>query len=74
MPKVDSKPQKDEIFDFSKNRDFQRKPFQNDDFALSNSKISLLRHLFFNYLIITIHGAKHSFFKAYKQKLHLKLT
>ena len=26
----------------SKNQDFQRKPFQNDDFAPSNSKFSLL--------------------------------
>ena len=60
ISKVDFRPQKDEIFDFFKNRDFRPKPFWNDDFAPSNSKFSLLGHLIFNFLIVMIHGAKHS--------------
>ena len=51
------RPQKDEIFDFFKNRDFGPKPFWNDDFAPSNSKFSLLRWVFSS----SGHGAKHSF-------------
>ena len=38
MLKVDFRPQKDEIFDFLKNRDFEPKPFWNDDFAPSSSE------------------------------------
>ena len=57
MSKVGFRPQKDEIFDIFKNRDFGPKPFWNDDFAPSNSKFSLLR------LVVSSsgHGAKHSF-------------
>ena len=39
MLKVGFRPQKDEIFDIFKNRDFGPKPFWNDDFAPSNCKI-----------------------------------
>ena len=38
MSKDDFRLQKDEIFDIFKNRDFEPKPFWNDDFAPSNSK------------------------------------
>ena len=51
------RPQKDEIFDIFKNRDFGPKPFWNDDFAPSNSKFSLLCWVFSS----SDHGAKHSF-------------
>ena len=57
ISKVGFRPQKDEIFDIFKNRDFGPKPFWNDDFAPSNSKFSLLRWVFSS----SGHGAKHSF-------------
>ena len=57
ISKVGFRPQKGEIFDIFKNRDFRPKPFWNDDFAPSNSKFSLLRWVFSS----SGHGAKHSF-------------
>ena len=39
MSKVGFRRQKDKIFDIFKNGDFGPKPFSNDDFAPSNSKI-----------------------------------
>ena len=60
ISKADFRPQKNEIFDFSKNRDFEPKPFWNDDFAPSNSKFSLLRWIELLFLS-SGHGAKHSF-------------